>query len=129
MVKRVVSDEGSHITLIPPSLLYRAAVFAGACALFLAAGITGHGITSYVFGAIAGLLALRTIVIHMVVSPDGIRIVNPFRFYRLSWESLEDVTYEQRPFAWIGRGIGAKRHRVILKAKEGTEISIAASRQ
>jgi hypothetical protein len=122
-----MKDDRSYSAMIPASLWYRAVVLAGACALFINAGSDGHGLTNYVIGVIAGLLALRTVAIRVTVSSAGIRIVNPFRSYRINWESVEDVRYEERGLAWIGRGIGVKRHRVILKPKNGIEISIAAS--
>jgi hypothetical protein len=124
---RVMKNEGSHVIRIPLSLLYRAATLAFACALATNGGLQGAGTTSYVFAAIAGLLALRTLAIRVVVSPDELRIVNPFRSYRIKWKDVENVRYEDRGLAWIGRGIGARRHRVILGRKTGIEISIAAS--
>jgi hypothetical protein len=124
---RVMKKKGSHVIWIPPSLLYRAAFLAIASALFTTGGPKGDEITTYVFAAVAGLLALRTLVIRVVISPDGLRIVNSFRSYRITWENIEDVRYEERGLAWIGRGIGAKRHRVIVRRKTGIEISIAAS--
>ena len=114
-------------TWIPASLIYRSGTLAVACAIFLAVGFSHNEVTGYIFGAIAGVLAVRTLMVRLVVSAKELRIVNPFRSYRIGWDDVENVRYENRGFSWIGRGFGATRHRVIVERKNGIAVSIAAS--
>jgi len=113
-----------HMTWIPASLLYRAATFGIVCGLFISSGLEGTGAFSYVVGTIGGLLALRTLFIHMVVSPDWIRVVNPIWSYRIKWEDIDDVWCEDCRLVWFGTG--ARRRRVILM-RNGGGIPVVAS--
>jgi hypothetical protein len=126
---RVASREHKdrQVVRIPTSLAYRAGVLVVGCFAFVLVGAQRGGAVAYVFGGVLGLLALRTLMIRVIISSAGILIVNMLRTYRIAWPDVEHLRYEERGFTWIGRGIGATRHRVILERKHGIEVSIAAS--
>jgi len=89
----------AKVLWIPSSIQYRAAFVAGACVLFLVGALNGGGPACWVFSALAGLLALRTLVIRVAINSDGVVVVNTFRSYKLKWEELEDVRYEDRIYS------------------------------
>jgi hypothetical protein len=111
----------------PLSLLYRGAGLAGIAGLAIWGGLEGDGAGSYAIAAIAALLAMRTLSERMYVTPETLKFRNLLQTYRLPWGDVQGLDYDERPFYWAGKGVGARRHRVMVCRKNGRKISIAAT--
>ncbi len=90
-------------------------------------GSLTHSTASFVIAGVAAAIAIRTLCERMFLNHTTLKFRNLLRTYRIELDEIKHIAYSDRPFYWAGKGIGARRHRIVVTTLRGRDISIAAT--